>query len=302
MNHNQARTILGVAKGASGDEIKRAYRKLASKFHPDKVTDEEEKKRAEVKFKQIKEAFETLEKPEEPFHHFNMNDGFTSQDDISAIFRFYAQHARNQRDTYDDFQDGFATFRKINFPITLSEAYAGTTKLVNIPGLPNAVFIKIEPGVSEDDCVKTVETQQVSYKIFVQIISDDYKIDWGKTDIHRKGDLTGETLISPFLMMVGGWHQVTTIDGSVVQVRIPRGLEANKLLKVRGKGYWKNDRCKERGDLFLRAIPAIQRIEDIPHSTLTEFLHEVEKVTGNPIKSSNLNACNENIDKMESNS
>ena len=54
--------VLGVAKNASDDDIKKAYRKLAMKFHPDRNQADESKK-AEDKFKEAKEAYEILSEP-----------------------------------------------------------------------------------------------------------------------------------------------------------------------------------------------------------------------------------------------
>ena len=53
--------VLGLSKGASSDEIKKSYRKLAVKFHPDKNPDD---KASEEKFKEIGEAYEALSDPE----------------------------------------------------------------------------------------------------------------------------------------------------------------------------------------------------------------------------------------------
>jgi molecular chaperone DnaJ len=55
--------VLGVAKNASDDDIKKAYRKLAMKFHPDRNQGDEAKK-AEEKFKEAKEAYEMLSDPQ----------------------------------------------------------------------------------------------------------------------------------------------------------------------------------------------------------------------------------------------
>src|ERR1700742_4399839 len=71
MQYRDYYEILGVARGADADEIKRAYRKLARKFHPD-VSKE---KNAEEKFKEVQEAYEVLKDPKkrEAYNHLGSN-------------------------------------------------------------------------------------------------------------------------------------------------------------------------------------------------------------------------------------
>jgi len=87
--------ILGVSRDASLEEIKKAYRKLALKFHPDRVP-ESEKKSAEEKFKEISEAYAVLSDPQkrklyDTYGHAGIDSRFTEQDifrgaDFSSIF------------------------------------------------------------------------------------------------------------------------------------------------------------------------------------------------------------------------
>jgi len=88
--------ILGVSRDATADEIKKAYRKLAMKYHPDKAKGD--KKQAEEKFKQISEAYAVLSNPEKKkeFDEFGsqaFRNKFSQEDifkgfDFSEIFDF----------------------------------------------------------------------------------------------------------------------------------------------------------------------------------------------------------------------
>src|SRR5258708_32921785 len=87
--------ILGVAKDASLADIKKAYRSLALKYHPDRVP-EAEKKAAEEKFKEISEAYGVLSDPQkkqtyDQFGHQGIDQQYTSEDifrgaDFSSVF------------------------------------------------------------------------------------------------------------------------------------------------------------------------------------------------------------------------
>jgi len=132
--------VLGVAKGASEPELKKAYRRLAMKYHPDRNPDDEA---ASEKFKEAKEAFEILKNPEkraayDQFGHAGVSNqpgggGFGGGADINDIFGdvfgdiFGGGRRGGGQRVYrgDDLQ--------YNMEISLEEAVAGTSTEINIP-------------------------------------------------------------------------------------------------------------------------------------------------------------------------
>ena len=101
--------ILGVDKNASEDELKKAYRKLAKKYHPDANPDN--KKEAEAKFKEVNEAYEVLSNPEkrkmyDQFGTADPNQGFGG---AGGPFRggngYYSYSSTGGFDGFGDFGD-----------------------------------------------------------------------------------------------------------------------------------------------------------------------------------------------------
>lgn len=137
--------ILGIAKEANEDEIKRAYRKLSMQWHPDRwaTGTDEEKKTAEEKFKEISEAYDVLSDPQKRAQYDNpasdwqyMGGGFDPMD----LFR--RMHGGFGND--DGFFDGFPGFGRrqrqkkgedisVAVTLTLKEAYDGCVKEIHIP-------------------------------------------------------------------------------------------------------------------------------------------------------------------------
>ena len=98
--------ILGVAKDASDDDIKKAYRKLAMKYHPDRWVNgtEDEKKDAEQKFKEIAEANEVLSDPQK--RQMYDNGGFEFNTDGFDPFEMFRNMAGGFSGGFGDFFGG----------------------------------------------------------------------------------------------------------------------------------------------------------------------------------------------------
>lgn len=101
MNKRDYYEILGVNKNASQEEIKKAYRKLAMQYHPDRYTDEQQKKEATEKFKEISEAYAVLsdETKRAQYDRFG-----------HAGFENYTQEDIFRGANFDDFEDLFSSF------------------------------------------------------------------------------------------------------------------------------------------------------------------------------------------------
>ena len=137
--------ILGVSKSSTSDEIKKAYRKIAMKYHPDKNPDDQS---AEEKFKEAAEAYSVLSDSQkkqqyDQFGHAGVNNGpgagFSNMDvndifsafgdifgDSDSIFgsMFGNQNQRSRKKGGSDL--------KISIPLTLEEMYSGGSKTVKI--------------------------------------------------------------------------------------------------------------------------------------------------------------------------
>ena len=260
--------VLGLKKGASADEIKKAYRKLAVKWHPDKWTQasEEEKKTAESNFKELAEAYDVLSDDNkraryDQFGHAGMGGaggfggadgfggaGFDPMDIFNQFFGGAGGFSANGRtytfnggNPFEGFGGGFGrrstkgADRRITVKLTLQEIATGVTKKGKIQG--EEISFTIPAGVLDGQQLKLSGKGYASqYQggrpgdliITIEEIPD-------KELLRDQDDLVYNLLIDFPTAALGGPVEIPTLNGRV-RINIPAGTQPGKMLRLKGKG------------------------------------------------------------------
>jgi curved DNA-binding protein len=261
--------ILGVSRDAGQDAIKRAYRKLARKYHPD-VSKEPD---AEERFKEIGEAYEVLKDPEKRAAYDSIGKqwqggedfqpppdwergftfsggGFTDADagHFSDFFETLFGRATQGRDFYDATHlrakggDQHAKLR-----ISLEDAYRGTTRTLNLstPELDNqgrlshrsrTLNIKIPQGVIAGQRIRL--TGQGAPGVGGGPRGDLYlEVEFEPHPLFRaeQRDIYLELPVTPWEAALGQTVTIPTLDGKV-DLKIPPGSQSGTKLRLKDKG------------------------------------------------------------------
>ncbi|MBL7159300.1 DnaJ domain-containing protein [Candidatus Microgenomates bacterium] len=275
--------ILGVSKSTSADEIKKAYRKQALKWHPDKH--QEDKKTAEAKFKEINQAYEVLSDSQKKSAYdqlghaafeggaggpFGQGSGRTYR---QGPFTYtYTTSGGTPSEGFEGFSDPFEIFAQFfgggspfrrgpeipSYSLTLSfmEAVKGCSKDVIIKGKKRK--IKIPAGV---DNGSRIRFQDFNLVISVQ----------PHQDFKRDGqDLFLDFPIKFSQLVMGVVIRVPTIDKEV-KLKIQPGTQPGTLIRLRGKGVPYTHR-RSRGDQYVRiGVKIPQKLTARQKQLLQEF-------------------------------
>jgi curved DNA-binding protein len=227
MSHYQT---LGVGKTSTQEEIKKAYRKLASSHHPDKGGDT-------AMFQKIQAAYDILSDPIKRKEYDNPNTGFPGhQSGFPGNFQF---HEQNLEDLFHGFFKNHSDFNqnriqvfRTTLAITLEQVYFGGGQTIQLQTHSGAKTINVEipKGIPEGGQIK-----------LNSVIDNGVLVVEFRTHTHlhfeRHGnDLVSTVPISIFDLIVGNSIEFKTISGSIVEVGIAPKTQPHVHLRLAGKG------------------------------------------------------------------
>lgn len=242
--------VLGVAKGASDDEIKKAFRKLAVKYHPDKNPGDKE---AEEKFKEINEAYSVLSDKTkrsryDQFGHAGVGGdgggdpfaGFRGANGQSFNFDFGGGGFEDILGSIFGFGGGFRGARRgrdyrTSITIDFEEAIFGATKTISVDG--NQTKLKIPAGIYDGQSIRlagkggeapTPDGQRGDLYVEIRVRAHKH--------LTREGELIlSDVTISMVDAVLGTEIDVETVDGKIT-MKVPAGTQPGTNFKLSGHG------------------------------------------------------------------
>ncbi|MDB6099409.1 MAG: DnaJ-class molecular chaperone with C-terminal Zn finger domain [Gammaproteobacteria bacterium] len=254
MQYRDYYEILGVTRGAEADEVKRAYRKLARKYHPD-VSKE---KNAEDKFKEVQEAYEVLRDPDKRAAYDQLGRNFRSGQQFRPPPDWAQRFGQTGGQRFTDL-NGFSDFFSSLFggagmgaaghadagradagraesdagylDVTVEEAYAGTKRRVTLSenGRQRQVDVQIPAGVSEGQSLRIAGVAGRTSLIFRIRLRAHHLYEVAIKDVQI------ELPLAPWEAALGAKVAVPTLGGTV-ELTVPPGAQSGQKLRLRGRG------------------------------------------------------------------
>ena len=278
MDYKDYYKTLGVERNASEDDIRKAYRKLAMKYHPDRNPND---KQAEERFKEINEAYQVLSDTTKRAHYDRLGSDYSNWQQRGAPGDFnWDQYGGGfpggVRVDYGDLDDilggagGFSDFFRTIFgrgaegmgtstrtrtrqqpqgyqqelTITLDEAYHGATRLLQTDGKQKQV--RIPAGVRTGSKVRVAGAGPNGLDLYLIVdVQEDKRFE------RRGNDLHTSATVDLFTAVLGGEAEVETLTGKI-KLNVPAGTQPEQVFRLAGRGMPSVKNADEKGDLYVR--------------------------------------------------
>ncbi|PMP79734.1 MAG: molecular chaperone DnaJ [Chloroflexus aggregans] len=240
--------VLGVSRNASDDEIKRAYRRLARKYHPDVNRGDPN---AEARFKEINEAYQVLSDKEQrakydrfgsEFHRYEQTGfggvDFSSQTDFADLFETLFGNRRTSGSRFNVRLDGQDVEQPVE--LTLEEAYHGTQRTLqfaNPNGTPRTITVKIPAGIDTGKRVRVpgegapgLNGGRRGDLYLVVTVTPHSRFE------RKAGDLYTTVPVSMYTLLLGGQVQLPLLSGKTLTLTIPPQTQNGRVFRITGQG------------------------------------------------------------------
>jgi curved DNA-binding protein len=299
--------ILGVDKKASVDEIKKAYRKLAMKYHPDRNPDD---KSSEEKFKEVSEAHEVLSDPEKRkrydqlgsnwknyqpgaggsgggFSQFggggrqyrtsgNFEDMFGNMSGFSDFFESFFGGSSAGRSSFSSRKTAKGADYEAELYIMLEEAYSGIAKEISIEG--KKLRLKINPGTRDGKKLRLSKQGAASQSggergdLYLTI-----KIQKHPFYEFDDSNLIYDLSIDLYSAVLGTKKKFKTLSGKNINLTIPPGTDSGQLFRIKGMGFQLEENSDHFGDLIIRIKVELPKNLNNEEKKLFKTLSEIRK-------------------------
>jgi curved DNA-binding protein len=276
MDYKDYYQVVGVARNASADEIRAAYRKLALKYHPDRNPGD---KQAEDKFKDLNEAYQVLSDPQKRARYDQLGSAYSNYQrgggppggfDWSQYTSGGGMGGQqvDLNDLFGGAGGGFSDFFSAIFggmgggmsaadfgtrrapqyeqpvSISLQEAYAGSTRTLESGG--KRMQVKIPAGAKSGTKVRVTGGGPDGSDLYLKLnvaADPDFERD--------ANNLSATATVDVFTALLGGDVEVPTMTGRM-KLTIPPGTQPEQKFRLAGRGMPHLKDPQVKGDLFVR--------------------------------------------------
>lgn len=273
MEYKDYYKTLGIERSADQDSIKKAFRRLAAKYHPDR----NKAAGAEDRFKEINEAYEVLSDPNKRKQYDQLGSGWQKGDNFSpppgwggnssqfdaSFFEHIARGGagfQNQGASSSGFSDFFdslfggnrraagnmhgrqnpANGQTLSIQLDLEDVYRGTSKTIRLPN-GSSIQVRIPAGVYGDKKIRLAGKGPAGTDLFLKIKLKEhsfYRVE-GQ-------DIFMDLVIAPWESALGETITVPTLSGKI-SLKIPTGSHSGRKMRLKGRGL----PGSEPGDLYV---------------------------------------------------